>query len=147
MAPLLTHWGYYSLALSHRCNVSSQQFIMICSYSTTAHAFLVKAPSSCPPNATFAATNLPRTALASSPGSGNTWMRHLLQVATGRFPVTMPQCVRSGPESCRFWPGSGALWIVHRVGISKNLRLRLRLRQILFNINGYKYHIRFTCTW
>ena len=26
-------------------------------------------------------------------------------------------------------------------------RLRLRLRQILFNINGYKYHIRFTCIW
>ena len=24
---------------------------------------------------------------------------------------------------------------------------RLRLRQILFNINGYKYHIRFTCIW
>ena len=27
------------------------------------------------------------------------------------------------------------------------LRLRLRLRQILFYINGYKYHIRFTCIW
>ena len=88
----------------------------ICSYSSTAHDYLVKAPSSCPPNATFAATNMPRTALYSSPGSGNTWMRHLLQVATGRFPVNMPQCARTGPEPYRSWPGSGALWNVHSSG-------------------------------
>ena len=31
----------------------------------------------------FSATKLPRTALASFPGSGNTWTRHLLQQATG----------------------------------------------------------------
>ena len=32
----------------------------------------------------FSKTALPRTALASFPGSGNTWVRHLLQQATGK---------------------------------------------------------------
>ena len=38
----------------------------------------------------FSDTKLPRTALASFPGSGNTWTRHLLQQATGfvyRYPL------------------------------------------------------------
>ena len=32
----------------------------------------------------YSKTSLPLTALASFPGSGNTWVRHLLQQATGR---------------------------------------------------------------
>ena len=32
----------------------------------------------------FSQTSLPMTALASFPGSGNTWVRHLLQQATGK---------------------------------------------------------------
>ena len=32
----------------------------------------------------FSAMKLPRTYLASFPGSGNTWVRHLLQQATGK---------------------------------------------------------------
>ena len=33
----------------------------------------------------FANPSLPTTALASFPGSGNTWIRHLIQEATGTF--------------------------------------------------------------
>ena len=40
------------------------------------------APTSCPPKLHFA-KDLPKTALFSPPGSGNTWVRHLLQQATG----------------------------------------------------------------
>jgi len=42
------------------------------------------APDKCPPELGFA-VNLPRTALFSVPGSGNTWVRHLLQQATGIY--------------------------------------------------------------
>ncbi|KAK2183803.1 hypothetical protein NP493_295g02021 [Ridgeia piscesae] len=39
------------------------------------------------PSLHFAKDPLPTTALASFPGSGNTWMRHLIQQSTG--PVTI----------------------------------------------------------
>ena len=44
-----------------------------------------KAPTQCPPELKFAAVKLPKTALFSAPGCGNTWVRHLLQVATGIY--------------------------------------------------------------
>ena len=33
----------------------------------------------------FSKTPLPLTALASYPGSGNTWLRHLIQQGTGKY--------------------------------------------------------------
>ena len=44
---------------------------------------LQKKTKDCRPLA-YSKTSLPLTALASFPGSGNTWVRHLLQQATGR---------------------------------------------------------------
>ena len=43
------------------------------------------APSTCPPHVQYYSyyNGLPQTALVSYPGSGNTWLRHLLQMATG----------------------------------------------------------------
>ena len=45
------------------------------------------APTACPPKLTEIASRggLPRTGLLSFPGSGNTWVRHLIQMATGMF--------------------------------------------------------------
>ena len=42
------------------------------------------------PNCTmirFPSNHLPVTALASLPGSGNTWTRHLIQLITGKYPA------------------------------------------------------------
>ena len=39
---------------------------------------------SCMDPVTFATFDLPSTALASFPGSGNTWVRHLLELITGK---------------------------------------------------------------
>lgn len=41
-------------------------------------------PKSCG-NVSFSKIALPVTALVSFPGSGNTWLRHLIQEATGKF--------------------------------------------------------------
>ena len=52
------------------------------------HRSHIPAPNSdvkCPPDVHFFHDGtLPRTALASADGAGNTWTRHLLQVATGK---------------------------------------------------------------
>ena len=40
----------------------------------------------------YSKTSLPLTALASFPGSGNTWVRHLLQQATGRTKPSRSNC-------------------------------------------------------
>ena len=44
---------------------------------------IIRAPDICPPH-THSRRDLPRIALFSYPGSGNTWVRHLLQIATGK---------------------------------------------------------------
>ena len=55
----------------------------------------IPAPKSdvkCPPELHFFQNGtLPKTALASFPGSGNTWTRHLLQVATGNDRFILPK--------------------------------------------------------
>ena len=51
-----------------------------------------KSDVKCPPEFHFFQNGtLPRTALASFPGSGNTWTRHLLQVATGNDVFLLPK--------------------------------------------------------
>ena len=52
-------------------------------YSRQKHAASLKATSAKCPDLHYSPKTLPLTALVSSPGSGNTWMRHLLQQATG----------------------------------------------------------------
>ena len=49
------------------------------------HPIRWNAPERCPPKMHYQKGNEqgPKTALLSFPGSGNTWMRHLLELATG----------------------------------------------------------------
>ena len=53
---------------------------------------LYTAPNTCPPRVQYYRhyRGLPQTALVSYPGSGNTWLRHLLQVATGWLGFQIP---------------------------------------------------------
>ena len=58
--------------------------------------FIYKAPSSCPPPMRYY-NGLPKTALVSYPGSDSTWLRHLLQVATGWwwFQISYCNCIQN----------------------------------------------------
>ena len=47
------------------------------------------APTACPPKLKFS-KGLPKTALFSAPGCGNTWVRHLIQQTTGEQGSTGP---------------------------------------------------------
>ena len=56
-------------------------------------------PKLCPPTKDFFRNGtLPRTALVSPPGAGNTWTRHLIQVATGDNIVLLPHLNSSRNE-------------------------------------------------
>ena len=49
-----------------------------------------QSPEECPPQMHYlSGTDLPTTALVSAPGAGNTWLRQLLEMATGNH--TYPQ--------------------------------------------------------
>ncbi|XP_050406984.2 WSCD family member AAEL009094 [Patella vulgata] len=52
--------------------------------SVASYSKMIEKPKNCP-KLGFAKTPLPVTALASYPGSGNTWTRHLLQKSTGIY--------------------------------------------------------------
>ncbi|XP_050406943.2 sialate:O-sulfotransferase 1-like isoform X2 [Patella vulgata] len=52
--------------------------------SVTSYSNIIEKPKNCP-KLGFAKTPLPVTALASYPGSGNSWTRHLLQKSTGIY--------------------------------------------------------------
>ena len=71
----------YSMSATHTRNGPRNYRTSI----KTANSTKLSAPTTCPPVMRYLekCSQCHRTALASFPGSGNTWTRHLLQLATG----------------------------------------------------------------
>lgn len=70
--------------LKSECSLTDHLHIKHFEKKETNIKMIYKKPKSCG-NLSFSKIVLPATALVSFPGSGNTWLRHLIQEATGNI--------------------------------------------------------------